>query len=135
MSDSHDSAERQNVSLVRGIYDAFARRDIPAVFDRFADDIVIEQSREVPWGGHYRGRDEALQFFAALTGHISSRVTLERFVDAGDTVVAIGRTAGTVTATGRTFDVPVAHFWCLRDGRVVQIHFCIDNPTMLPSLA
>ncbi|MDX2167936.1 MAG: nuclear transport factor 2 family protein [Deltaproteobacteria bacterium] len=126
--------ERPNVVLVRSIYDAFARRDVPAVFALFDEDIAIDQSREVPWGGAYRGREQALQFFAALTGNITSRVVLERCIDAGDHVVAIGRTQGTVNATGRAFDVPVAHVWHLREGRVLSVQFCIDNPTMRAAL-
>jgi len=129
------AAPRANVELVRGVYDAFARRDIASVFELFADDVAIDQSPEVPWGGAYRGRDEALRFFATLTQHITSRVVLERCIDAGDHVVAIGRTQGTLNATGRAFDVPVAHVWELRDGHIVRVHFCIDNPTMLAAFA
>lgn len=128
------TTERPNVALVRGIYDAFGRRDVPAVFALFDEDIHIEQSTEVPWGGDFRGRDRALEFFTGLLQHITSQVTFERWIDAGDDVVAIGRTQGTVNATGQPFNVPVAHFWRLRAGKVVAIRFCIDNPTMRAAL-
>ena len=135
MTEQTQPPERPNVALVRSIYDAFARRDIPTVLALFADDIAIDQSREVPWGGSYRGREEAMQFFAGLIQHITSKVALERFIDAGTDVVAIGRTQGTVNASGRAFDVPVAHLWHLREGKVQRIHFCIDNPTMRAALS
>jgi ketosteroid isomerase-like protein len=128
------TTERPNVALVRSIYDAFARRDIPTVFALFDENVTIDQSTEVPWGGSFRGAEQAMQFFAGLIQHITSQVSLERFIDAGDRVVAIGRTKGTVNATGAAFDVPVAHTWHLRDGRVLSILFCIDNPTMRTAL-
>lgn len=127
-------AARSNVELVKKVYDAFARRDMAAIFNLFARDIELVQSIEVPWGGVYRGHEQAAQFFAGLVQHITSRVVFERFIDAGDHVVAIGRTQGTVNATQSRFDVPIAHVWELRDGQVWRVLFCIDNPTMLTAL-
>ena len=100
-----------NVDVVREIYDAFNRRDIPHAFSFLADDVAMEQSDEIPWGGAYRGIDGAAQFFAKL-----------------------GRTQGTVNATGARYDVPIAHVWELRDGKAVAVRFYIDNPTMLAAL-
>jgi hypothetical protein len=86
------------------------------------------------WGGRYEGHAEAAAFFGKLTRTITSAVTLDRFVDAGDQVVAIGHTRGTVNDTGKAFDVPVAHVWTLRDGVVTRIEYYIDDPTMLAAL-
>lgn len=126
---------RANVALVEGVYDAFRRRDLPAVFAILADDVELAQSTEVPWGGTYRGHEGAGRFFQTLGAHVTSALTLERFIDAGDQVVAIGWTRGTVNATGAPFDVPIAHVWEIRDRRVVAVRFCIDNPTMVAALA
>lgn len=125
---------RPNVEVVRRIYEGFSKRDMGAVFALMAPDIEILQSEEVPWGGEYRGHEGAGAFFARLVGVVTSAVTVERFVDAGSSVVAIGRTGGTVNATGATFDVPIAHVWTLRDGKAVRVHYCIDNPTMRAAL-
>jgi ketosteroid isomerase-like protein len=65
-----------------------------------------------------------------LTGTITSVVTVERYIDAGDTVIAIGWTRGKVNATGARFEVPVAHVWRIQDGLAADVQFCIDNPTM-----
>jgi ketosteroid isomerase-like protein len=125
---------RPNTEVVRQVYEAFTRRDIPAVMRVLAPDVEITQSGEIPWGGKYKGHDGALQFFAKLTQAITSAVALERLVDAGDHVVAIGRTQGTVNATRNHFDVQVAHVWAFKEGLVVRIEFYIDNPTMLAAL-
>lgn len=125
---------RPNVEVVRQVYDAFKRREIAEVLSLFAPDIVITQSTEIPWGGKFQGRDAARECFIRLTQAINSTLTIERFVDAGDCVVAIGRTQGTVNSSGNRYDVPIAHVWEIQEGLVVSAQFYIDNPTMLAVL-
>jgi uncharacterized protein len=135
MSDpTQQTAARANVQLVLKMYEAFARRDAPAVFALLDEDAVIRQSTEVPWGGTYTGHAEIGQFFAKLSQSITSKVALQSVVDAGDHVVVLGRTQGTVNATGSAFDVPIAHVWHVREGRIRDAHFHIDNPTMRAAL-
>lgn len=128
------SRSRDNVRIVQHAYDAFARRELPTILGLLHEDVEIHQSSEVPWGGRYTGHAEAAAFFGKLVQNITSAVTLERFVDAGEQVVAIGRTRGTVNATGKAFDVPVAHVWTIEDGLVTRIEYYIDHPTMLAAL-
>ena len=91
------------------MYDAFARRDGPAIFARLHPDVEFRQTELLPWGGHYRGHEAAREFFTRLREAIDSAVTVERLIDAGDHVVAIGRTRGRALASGTAFDVPIAH--------------------------
>jgi hypothetical protein len=55
-------------------------------------------------------------------------------ISAGDHVVAVGWTHGTVNATGAAYNVPIAHVWKLRDGRVAEVRFCIDHAAMFAAL-
>ena len=125
---------QENVELVRGVYAAFGRRDVEDVARCVSPDFVAEQSPELPWGGSYRGLDGLQKFLAALTSHVHSNLAAERFLDAGENVVLIGRTQGTTVADGRPFDVPVAHVWKIRDGKLVEFRPYIDNPTMLSAI-
>lgn len=125
---------RPAVALVRGIYGAFARRDLASVFALLAEDVEIVQSRALPWGGHYRGHAEARTFFARLGGALDSTLALERFIDAGDHIVAVGRTCGVERTGGHRYEVPVAHVWTIRDGLAARAEFYIDDPTMLAAL-
>jgi ketosteroid isomerase-like protein len=138
MSEEHDmqqgTSSRPNVDVVRRVYDAFKRRDLAEALSLFAPDVELTQSSEVPWGGEYKGHDGVIQFFGKLTQSINSTLALERFIDAGEHVVAIGRTQGTVNAGGNRYDVPFAHVWTIQNGLAVRIQFCIDNPTMLSAL-
>jgi len=130
----HPLMPRPNVLLVQRIYDAFRRRDVDKILSLYDPDIEISQSAEIPWGGEYRGHAGARQFIAALTQHITSAVTFEQIIDAGDRVAVIGRTKGTVNITGAAFDVPIVHLWELRNGLAVRAMYNIDNPTMLEAL-
>ena len=126
---------RPATDVVQAAYEAFANRDVAKVFALFSREVEIVQSPELPWGGHYRGHDGARQFFITLTTHLNSTIEIERMIRAGDVVVATGWTKGTVNATGASYRVPIAHVWTVRDGEIAQVHFCIDNPTMLAALA
>lgn len=126
---------RAHVAVVQGVYAAFARGDLAAALALMAPNIEIVQSSEVPWGGRYVGHEGARAFFARLTGAVRSSPSFERFIDAGDAVVALGRTRGTTVVGDRPFDVPLAHLWTVRDGLVARVHFCVDNPAILAALA
>ena len=127
--------QRNPKQTVKELYDAFGRRDLPKVFSLLSPDIEIVQSEELPWGGVYRGHDGARQFFGKLGSHINSTLDLERLIGAGDHVVAIGWTHGTVNATGANYRVPIAHVWLVRDGLVMQTQFFIEHPIMLEALS
>src|SRR3546814_9621077 len=57
--------------------------------------------------------------------------SVERMIDAGDRVVVVGRTHGTVNANGAPFDIPVVHVWTLHEGRAAAFEAYIDTPAML----
>jgi len=124
----------ENVSVVRQCYDAFRRRDLPTVIMLLDPEVEYYQSDEVPWGGRYAGHAGVAEFFQKLTSTIESTVDPDRVVDAGDHVVAVGHTHGSVRASGKEFDVPAVHVWRLRDGKVVRFEAYIDNPQMLAAL-
>lgn len=120
--------------VVRGVYSAFERRDVPALLALFDDEVVITQSEEVPWGGTYRGHAEALEFFGRLGSRIQTRVEVDRLIVAGDTVVENGRTCGEAVETGRSFAIDETHVWRVRDGKVVRMEAYVDNAAMLAAL-
>ncbi len=97
-------------------------------------DVTITQAEELPWGGHFVGRDGLIDFVTKLITNIDSKVTPEGLFEAGDRVIQRGRTRGTARATGTEFDVAEVHVWTVRDGKVVAAEFHIDTPAMLDAL-
>jgi ketosteroid isomerase-like protein len=122
------------IETVKSLYDAFGRRDVLSVFALLAPEVEFSQSVQLPWGGIYRGHAGAREFFAKLTGRINSTVEIERWLESGDHVTAIGWTLGTVNATRAPFRVPIVHVWQVREELVVRAQFLIDHPGMLAAL-
>jgi hypothetical protein len=123
-----------NVETVRALYDAYRRKDIPAIFALLAHDAELYQSDLLPWGATYRGHEEIRTFFTRLTESIDSRVDVEKLVEAGEQVVAIGRSRGRVKKNEREFDVVAVHVWTIREGKVSRFEAYIDTPEMLRAL-
>ena len=111
-----------NADVIRGLYAAFARGDVPAVLGAMAPDIAWTEAAGFPYGGTYVGPDAVLAGEVARIGAEWDGYTAvpHTFVAEGDRVVALGDYGGTYRATGRRFDAPYAHAWTLRDGLIVR---------------
>jgi ketosteroid isomerase-like protein len=113
------------VAVVQGVYESFAKGDIPAVLAALAPELEwVESPQEfLPHRGTHRTPDAvATHVFGMVVEHFDDfAVVPERFHDAGDTVVVEGRARGT-TKTGRTLDAPAAWVWTVREGQVVANH-------------
>lgn len=120
--------------LVRGIYDAYARRDVAAAFANFSPEIEFAQTDLLPWGGEYQGIEGAQKSLGLLLAHIDSRVEVEEMISAGDRVVVIGRTRGTVREGGATFDIRAVHVWKVVGGKILRFEAYIDTPAMRAAL-
>ena len=121
----------ENVEIVKGIYQAFATGDVPAVVAALSPDVEWNEAENFPYsdGNPYRGPDAILGgVFARIGGEWDGfAVEPREFLDGGDTVVMTGRDTGTHKATGRAMNPQVAHFWTLHGGKVVQFQQLVDT--------
>ncbi|HEX8393684.1 MAG TPA: nuclear transport factor 2 family protein [Longimicrobium sp.] len=118
------------IALVRALYDAFGRGDVLDVFSTLTQDVVIEQTPDLPWGGSYHGLDEAREFFLRLMQHVDSRVEVQEVFAAGTRVVVMARTRGMARATGTAFDIRAVHVFEVRRGKVSRFETYVDTPAM-----
>ena len=122
----------ESVALVRGIYEAFAAGDVPGVLGRMSPDIVWNEAENFIYadGNPYRGPEAILNgVFARCIGEWDGFSAIpEEYLDAGDTVVVLGRYRGTNKATGRAMDAQLAHVWRVADGKVVAFQQYTDTP-------
>jgi uncharacterized protein len=129
-------SEQQNTALIQKLYAAFAKGDVQMILDHCTDDIewILEGPEIIPFAGKRRGRAQVKDFFVALgTTQKNQKLTIETFVAQGDQVATLGRYAGTVTATSKAFDGPVAHFFTIRDGKVSRFVDLGDTAEMAES--
>ena len=112
--------------VIRSGYEAFGRGDIPAVLAILSTDINWYSPDTVATGGAFKGHDEVLGFFAKIPETYEAiEVRPERFVEQGDTVVALGRHVGKGKAGD--FDVPFAHVWVVHDGKATSFFEYFDT--------
>ena len=122
---------QENVALVRGIYDAFASGDVPAVLGAMSPDIVWNEAENFPLADRnpYIGPNAILEgVFARLAADWDGfAVGVEELLDAGDAVVALGRYRGTHRATGRAIDAQLVHIWRIEDGKAKAFQQLTDT--------
>ena len=121
----------ENVAAIRAIYSAFAAGDVPAVLGAMSPDIVWNEAESFIYadGNPYRGPEAVLNgVFARCIGEWDGFSAIpEEFLDAGDTVVVLGRYRGTNKATGAPLDAQLAHIWRVRDGKAAQFQQYTDT--------
>jgi hypothetical protein len=118
-----------NPELIRGLYESFARGDVPAVLASFDPAISWTEAAGFPYGGTYHGPNDVLTnvFMKLGTEWAPFNAVPAEFVAEGDTVVALGEYSGTYKATGKSFRAPFAHVWKIRDNKVVSFHQHTDT--------
>jgi ketosteroid isomerase-like protein len=120
-----------NVDLIRAIYDAFAAGDVPGVLGRMDPAIEWNEAENFPYadGSPYIGPEAVAQgvFMRCATEWDGFGVQVDEIVDAGDTVLAMGRYLGTYKATGKPQNSQMAHVWRIADGRAVWFQQYADT--------
>src|SRR5271168_2359720 len=95
-----------DLELVREL---FAITDVNEAAGRWQPDIEWVVAREHPEARTLNGRDEVMAYFQAWEEVLEHpRLEMERFVDAGGPVVAVGSVRGTGTGSGADVQVPIA---------------------------
>jgi uncharacterized protein len=122
---------KENVAVIKGIYDAFAKGDVPAVLGRMAPGIVWNEAENFPYADNspYVGPDAIVQgvFMRLATEWDGFAATPEEFLDAGDTIVVLGRYTGSYKATGKPQNTQMAHVWRVKDSKAVQFQQYADT--------
>ena len=120
-----------NADVIRGVYAAFQRGDIPSVLAAMAPDIVWNEAENFPYADNnpYVGPDAVLAgVFARLGGEWDGfAVKEEELIDAGDTIVTLGRYGGAPKATGKKINAQFAHVWRFKNGKIVAFQQYTDT--------
>lgn len=126
-------SEQQNTALIQSVYDAFKKGDILFILNSLTDDVewTLEGPSIIPFAGNRKGVSEVKQFFEALaTTQTNQKLTMEPLMAQGDQVAGLGRYAATVTATGKSFDSALAHFFTVRGGKISRFVDVGDTAVM-----
>jgi uncharacterized protein len=121
-------------AIVRAIYDAFGRGDIPGILAHLDDDVAWEswadnraQQAGVPWLAARRGKAGAAEFFAVVATMQIHDFQVLSIMSGGSQVAAEFVIEATV-ASGRRFRDEEMHLWTFNDaGKVVRMRHYTDT--------
>lgn len=125
-----------NSEIIKGVYEAFGRGDIPGMLGAFDPMINWTEAAGFMYGGTYIGPDAILEnvFMRLGTEWEGFSAVPGEIVDGGESVVALGTYSGKYLKTGKSFEVPFAHAWTVRDGRITRFVQYTDTLVIAQSL-
>ena len=111
----------RNADIVRGVFDAFSRRDADALVALADPEIVF-----TPPTGRLAGRNEPYRGHDGLRTYLSDvarvwqelRSEPDEYIELDDRVLCTGRVYA--WGIGRVIDAPAGWVWRVRDGLVVE---------------
>lgn len=128
-----------HIETVQRMYEAFGRKDVPAILQHLADDVDWDYgltSTDVPWLQRRRGPAEVGQFFQSLAALEFHKFQLTNILGSGNLVVALFDLEVTVRATGRRIvEEDEVHIWYFNDeGKVSRFRHRVDTHQHLLAL-
>lgn len=125
-----------NVDVVRRLLAAVEERDLQAMLDCYDDDVEINESGSLPYGGVYRGREGVMRHARAFVATWSPYQTETEhslgavFGETEDgTVVAVFRHRAVDPVRGHRLDGPEVGLYDVRGDRVVRSRMFHFDPT------
>ena len=121
--------DQDNVGVVRGMYEAFARGDLPAVLAGLDPEVRWIEAAGFPGiGGVHIGPAAVAQVLTVLAAEWDGfKIVPQEYLGNGDRVVVLGESSGRHKSTGKEFRSPFAHALVVRDGRIAEWQAFIDT--------
>lgn len=119
---------RENVEVVRRVYEAARRRDAATVLALYHPEVELDPSRlgvaGLPGlgGGLYHGHEGLRNFFREWhEAWDSIEYDYEELIDAGEHVIAVVTRHARGRASGVEVESPFALVWTIREGKVIRV--------------
>jgi ketosteroid isomerase-like protein len=121
---------QDNVTLIKRLYEAFGRGDIPAVLDFFDPTVEWIAADNSPLADRspYHGVQEVREHvFRRVVADFDVTIEVDELFEAGEKVVMLGFYHGVRKATGKRFRAQAAHIWTIAAGKVVKFQQYTDT--------
>jgi hypothetical protein len=118
---------RENVDLVRGLYEEFAQRGTAAIpTDLIEPDFELALFPPFP-SGPFQGQQGVADFAREFDAMFEEyRLEPEEFIEIEDRVAVVVRFRGHGIGGGVPVDERIAHVWTVRHGKVARADFYTD---------
>ena len=129
---------KENVEIVKKLFEAVERRDREGVFAAYDPEITIREAENLPYGGEFHGFEGAMEHalgYRAVWDAWQSKTEQElnpTFLDAGDYVVVLWRQRA--VSGDKKFDSSAASVYKLRDGKIIESEMFQDTAAVLQFL-
>jgi uncharacterized protein len=126
---SSENSPKKNLAVVQRLYAAFAGKDRETILQLFAPDIEWIQNEGFPGGGRHVGAESVLDnvFAKFRTEWKSWEAPVNEWIDAGETIIALGEYRGIHQRTGKTMTAAFAHVYRVRNGRITKFQQFTDT--------
>ena len=121
-----------SAAVVRGLYEALIKGDVPGVLARLAPEVVVDEPNLLPYGGVHHGREAFVQsVLGAMMGYADVAITAGEVYEGPAGV--IGTLTGVLTAhtTGEAFPLTMVEIHQVENGAVHKIDVYTKNPDEL----
>jgi len=114
--------EHANATLVRRLFDAFARRDLATILAVVPEDVVWHfPGRQGRLAGTHRGRDAVLAFLASVQELTAETFHLDLLDVTASDAHAVALFRGHGERNGRRLDNPTSLVVGIRAGQIVEV--------------
>jgi ketosteroid isomerase-like protein len=118
---------QKNVELVQRSSTFYSRGEEAAAIELLHPDVEWVVAREHPNARTLMGRAALLEYQREWQQTLPGlNMTLDRVLDAGDSVLAIGAVRGTGLGSGVDVEVPIALVYTFRDGLIARVEEYLD---------
>ena len=118
-----------NIEVIQELYRVFRKQDYNAFRRITTDDLEWIQNEGFPGGATRKGASEVIEgvFKANDNNWESFAFNIEEFLDAGNSVIVIGRYAGYNRTSGKPMSAAATHIYDLRDRKVSRFRMFADT--------
>ena len=135
MDGSTDQITDELVQQCQVGYRQFREND-PAFLDTIDPDVEWHVPDTLPGGGALHGQLELLEFMETMSGlWEDAHPDPEEFLPSGDQLVVLGTWRARARSTGVRVEIPFAHVFRYRGGKLVYFRNYLDAAKALQSLA
>lgn len=120
---------KPNLQIVADHYSASARNDAEGMMADTAPDVAWTEMAGFPCAGTWVGADQIMtNVFRVLAKEWDNyRFSLEKLIDGGDHIVAVGTYLGAYKKTRKAMQARVTHVWRLSNGKITAFEQFTDT--------
>lgn len=125
-----------NMEVIQELYRAFREEDYDAFLSISTEELKWIQNEGFPGGTKHKGALEVIEkvFKANNNNWQNFAFHIEEFLNAGNSVIVVGRYAGCSQITGKSMSAAAAHIYDLHDGKVYRFRMFADTKIIWDSM-